>query len=179
VLLEGLQSHLETGGYAKVLQDIADFDKEDADNLVRCHQFLDLIKKEIEKNYQVSISTMDNGEKGFTIAFVQTVCADAIERTRGTNHYKNFRYDIEGLNLKFGAYIICAGFPVQQLKQYEDIHREMRDNYFSRKQSQDLADQIRHIGEIQEAIRQQLDTFALLERVHGKCHLCSPPQSTA
>jgi integrase/recombinase XerD len=179
VLLEGLRSHLQTGGYSKVLQDIADFDKEDTDNLVSCRRFIDLIRKEVEKNYQVSIPITDNGEKGFTISFVQTVCADAIERARGTNHYKDFRYHFEGLNLKFGAYVIYAGVPGQDLKPYEDIHRDMRENCFSRKQPQDIADQIRNIGEIQVAIRQQLETFTLLERVPGKCILCSTPKDTA
>ena len=178
IILEGLRSHLETGGYSKVIKDIDDFDKEDADNSVRCHQFIDLVRKEVEKKFQVTIPIIDNGEQGFTISFLQTVCADAIEQGRGTNHYRDFSYHVDGFSLKFGAYIIYAGAHGQDLKPFEDIHRRMRENCSRWKQPEDIANQIRRIGEIQTAIRQRLETFALLERVPGECHLCSTPKDT-
>ena len=89
---------------------------EDADNLVCCRRFIDLIRREIEEKFQVTIPIIDNREKGFSIFFVHTICADLIERAWGTNHYKGFRYQHDNLNLKFGAYIIFKGVPGQDLK---------------------------------------------------------------
>ena len=174
VILEGLRSHLQTSDYARVLQDIDKFDEEDAANLIRCRQFVDSMKKEIEKNFQVSIPLTDSGEQGFTISFVQTVCADAVERARGTGHYDGFPYTHEGENLRFGALFIYKGFKSQDLKPIETIHREMREKCSRWVQAQQIARQVERISEILQAISRQLEIFALLECVPGKCDLCIP-----
>ncbi len=179
VILEGLRGHLQTDGYSKLLRDIEDFDKEDTDNLTRCHRFIDLIRKEVEKKFKVSIPITENADRGFSISFVELACAEAIERARGTIHYKDFRYHYKHLNLKFASYIIYKGFPGHDLKPYEDIHRGMIENCASRKESKDIAEQIKQIGKIRESIRKQLETFILLEHVPGKCNLCSVPKNTA
>jgi len=83
--------------------------------------------------------------------------ADAIEQARGTNQYHGFRYRYDGLNLKFGAYIIYAGIPGEDLKHIEYLHRAMRESCSVSEQTKDIADQIHRIGEIQEAIRQKLN----------------------
>jgi site-specific recombinase XerD len=173
VLMEGLRSHLHTAGYSATLRAIDDFDREDTANIVQCYNFVEFARKEIEQKFQGSISFTDNGEKGVTIFFVQTLCAEAIEKARGSNHYQYFLYNQEGLGLKYGAFLIYRGVEGQDLNSIQAVHRDMRNTIFLWRQAQDIAKQINQINKILETINQQLRTFALLEHIPGNCHLCA------
>jgi hypothetical protein len=55
-----------------------------------CHDFINHMKKDIEKKLGVSIDSAKNGWTGVHISFVKTICGDVIDRAGGGNHYLNF-----------------------------------------------------------------------------------------
>ena len=172
-LHKGLRSHLETGNFSQVLDEIGNWRQGVADNLVRCHGFFTLVKKKLEKSYSASISLKDEGQPGFTMWFPITICADATEQARGSAHFRDFPYMHEGLNLKFGAYGIYSGIPNEDLKPYEDAHKRLRAKYSTHKQAKEIAKQREELYQIQAKIGQQLQKFMDMERLPGHCELCS------
>ncbi len=170
---KGLRSHLETGGFSKVLDDIGIWKQGIADNLVRCHKLLRLARKKIEKSYNVSVPIDYRGQPGFTMHFPMTICAEGIEQARGSNHFRDFSYRYEGLGLSFGAYLIYQGVQNQDLKPYEAAHRKLRKRCASWKQTREIAEQRNSLYETQADIRQQMQKFIDMERLPGQCELCS------
>lgn len=172
-LQRGLRKHLETGGFSKVLDDIGIWKQGIADNLVRCHKLLRLVRKKIEKSYNVSVPIDDRGQPGFTMYFPMTICADGIEQAMGSNHFRDFPYRYEGLGLRFGSYLIYQGVQNQDLKPYEAAHRKLGKRCASWKQTREIAEQRNSLYETQADIRQQMQKFIDMERLPGQCELCS------
>lgn len=171
-LHKGLRSHLKTGNFSQVLDEIGNWRQGVTDNLAKCHGFFALIKKKLEKSYSVSIPLKYEEQPGFTMWFPITICSDAIEQASGSAHFRDFPYTHEGLNLKFGAYGIYGSIPNEDLKPYEDAHKRLRAKYGTHKQAKEIAKQREELYQIQTKIGQQLQKFMDMERLPGHCELC-------
>ena len=167
-----MRTHLETGSFAKLLSDIITWSEGVTDNLKNCHELLRRARREVEETYHTSIPTEDHGHLGFTMDFPTLVCADAVEQTKGSAHFKDFPYRYEGSNLKFGAFAIYIGTPSEDLKPFEDAHRKLRVICATWKQTKTIAKQRRDLDNIAAAISQQLQKFIAMEHLPGHCGLC-------
>lgn len=172
-LYEGLRSHLKTGGFSQVLDEIGNWRQGVADNLVKCHRFFTLVKKKLEKSYSVSIPMKDKGQIGFTMWFPITTCGDAIEQARGVPYITDSWYKYEGLDLRCGAFLIYKGIPDEDLDVYKNAHVALRVKYAAHEQAREIAKQRGSIYQIEDKIRQQLQKFIDMEHLPGHCELCS------
>lgn len=170
---QALRGHLKTGGFSEVLSNIELWRQGLADNLLKCHNLLNLVRTELEQVYDTSIPTRDLGQSGFTMDFPITVCADAVEQAKGSRHFADFPYLLESLNLKFGAFTIYIGSPGEDLKPYEDKHRTLRTKYATHQVTKEIADQREELDSIASAVGQALLKFQNMERLPGYCELCS------
>jgi hypothetical protein len=105
--------------------------------------------------------------------FPITVCADAVEQAKGSRHFADFPYLPEGLNLKFGAFIIYIGSPGEDLKPYEDKHTTLKTKYATHQVTKEIAKQRGELDSIASAIAQALLKFQNMKRLPGHCELCS------
>lgn len=172
-LHQALRTHLETGGFSQVLDEIGNWANKVANNLLECHIFFTLVKEELEKSYGVSIPMKDEGQPGFATWFPITICADAIEQARGSDHFRDFPYTYEGLNLRFGAFLVYFGVPNEDLGAIKNAHIKLRAGYAAHLQAQRIAGQRGDLYQTEAEIKQQLENFIDMERLPGQCELCS------
>lgn len=172
-LYKGLRSHLDTGGFSEVLSRIDSWKRGMASNLLACHKLLTMVKREVEEIYQVAIPLAYQGQSGFTMWFLITICGDAIEQARGVTHIIDSWYKYEGSDLRCGAFLIYKGVPDENLDVYRNNHVTLRAKYAASEEVKKIAEQRIKLYQIQGKIRQQLQKFIDMEHVPGQCELCS------
>lgn len=169
-----LRGHLLTGGFTKTIDEIELWKQGVEEYLLRCHALLTVVSRRIEKTYGVSIPLeKDSTTNGFLVDFPITICADAVDQARGGTHFKYFSYRYENLGLRFGAFLIYQGVQNEDVKPYEELHKELRNICAKRKTSKNIAIRLTRINQLNDDIGEQLRKFADLERVCGHCDLCS------
>ncbi len=168
-----LQGHLLTGGFSPMLDDIELWKRGVALYLSKCHKVLGFLRRRLERAYRVSIPTTDSAQVGFTMYFPITVCADAVEQARRSTHFQYFPYRYENLGLRFGAYLIYQGTRDEDLRPYEDLHKELRRTCSKWNQVKDIAEIIATLERLGADIVETLEKFAEMEHVCGRCDLCS------
>ncbi|MFC1981841.1 hypothetical protein ACFLVN_06360, partial [Chloroflexota bacterium] len=118
LVYKALRTHLETGGFIKVLANITSWSKGTADDLKKCHELFTTVRKKPERTYDTSIAVsvpIDRqgqpifSQSGFTMYFPVLICASALDQARGSFQYRDCTYSREGLNLKFDVYTIYIG----------------------------------------------------------------------
>jgi site-specific recombinase XerD len=171
-LHQALRNHLETAGLASELSDMLSWYEGVTDNLKKCHELLKVIRKEVEDTYHTSIPIKDYGYPGFTMDFSILVGADAVQQASGSAHYHDFPYGYVGSNLKFGGFIIYIGTSGEDLKPFEEFHKNLRAKCARWKQTKTIAKQRRDLNNMAIAISQQLEKFSALEHLPGHCELC-------
>ncbi len=182
-LYKALRSHLETGGFAKVLADITSWSKGTADNLIKCHELFTTTRKKLERIYNTSIAIsvpLDYQsqpiftQSAFTAYFPALICADGLEQARGSIGYRDSAYHCDdGLKLEFDVYTIYVGTSDEHMQLFVDAHMEWRARCAMWKQTKAIAKQRQDLDNIAESINQQLKTFMHMERLPGHCELCS------
>jgi len=173
-LYEGLCSHLETWGFPRVIEhDIGHLERGIAANLMMCHSLLELVRKELEETYAVSIPADYQERPGFTIFFPITLCWGAVEQASGAPCITDSRYECEGLDLRFGGYLIYRGLPNEDLEPYRNAHKVLRQKYAVWEQTKKIATYRKFLSKVSARIRQRLQKFMDMERVPGWCELCS------
>lgn len=169
---EALRSHLRTGGFSELLDEIELWRQGVADNRLRCHRLLGVLRRGLERAYKTSIPLDYRGEPGFTIWFPMTICADAVEQARGSSHFGHFPYNYEGSGLRFGAFLVYQGMPNQDLNPYEVVHRQLRTKCAKWERVRDIAKQREELSQTQAQIGRLLQKFIDMERLPGRCELC-------
>lgn len=168
-----LRGHLLTGGFLQVMDDIELWKQGVSEYLLRCHKLLTAVRRRIETAYRVSIPTKDSSQAGFLVYFPITICADAVEQARGGTHFKYFPYRYEDPGLRFGAFMIYRGMQNEDLKPFEELHKELRNSYAKWKKAKDIAKFISRLNQLDDDIVGKLRKFADMEHVRGHCDLCS------
>lgn len=170
-LYEGLFSHLRVGGFSDVLDKITDWEQKAPKILVESHELLNMIKKDIEKRHNVTVSIDDTVQTGFTPDFLKTVYMSAIFGMKEVD--ASSWYELRGLNLRRGVYWIYRGLPNEDLETYRDTHIELIGKYVVTDLAKHIGEQSRELREIERNIKQRLERFADMERLPGWCELCS------
>jgi hypothetical protein len=138
-----------------------------------CHKLLEFLRRKLEKTFKTSIPTDYRGQHGFTLWFPITILADAVEQTQGSAHFRDFLYQTESSGLRFGAWLIYQGAQDEDLKLYEDVHRELRSRCAAWKQTKRIAKQRQELYRTIAEIKERLGQFTDMERLPGHCELCS------
>ncbi|MDO8635609.1 MAG: helix-turn-helix domain-containing protein [Dehalococcoidia bacterium] len=172
-LYRGLSQHLETGGFSEVVSNIKLWEQGAGENLVKCFELLGLVTKGIEDRFSVRIPEDYSEQPGLTIDFARIVCADAVNKAGEYIWVTDSWYKYEGFNLKCGAYIIYQGISGEDLKSYEDTHKNMRTQYATHEQTKEIAEQRKQLDKTAAEINQQLQEFMDMERLPGRCKFCS------
>ena len=159
VIIEAnLRDHLLTGGFSPLVLDGIELWKRDvALYLSKCHKVFGFLRRRLERAHQVSIPTRDLSQVGFTMYFPITVCADAVEQARGSSHFQYFPYRYENLGLRFGAYSIYQGIQEDDLKSYEELHKELRITCAKWNQVKDIAKIIMRLERLGADIVEKLE----------------------
>lgn len=176
-----LKSHLETGGFSEVLEEIANWKEEVQQYLKQCHGLLKIVMSEIE-NGKRKIPLEDKKLKpGFIIDFPKTICADAVQTAR--DHPLGFEYKTgpeahptyENMwLLRCGAYIIYRARSKKTLVRYQAMHKKLKNKYASEPIVVDIVEQQAKINQIQSHINQRLRVFTEKEHLPGYCsEFCS------
>lgn len=168
-----LRSHLLTGGFSKVPDDIELWKQGVAEYLIKCRKLLTFVRRKLERAYQVSIPTEYRGQPGFTLDFPITICADAVEQARSSPHYRYFPYKHEDLGLRFGAFLIYQGVQNGDLNRYEEHHKELRKGCAKWKQAKEIAKCTAKVNQHGADIIGQLQKFIDMECLRGSCDLCA------
>jgi excisionase family DNA binding protein len=174
-LWHSLRSHLQTGGFADVLDTIGSWKEGVGNNLSECYNLLQFLRRKLQKTFNTTIPEDDKGEQhGFTIFFPITVLADGIEQIQWSTSLPEFQYRLDASGLRFGAWLIYQGREDEDLKFYEDAHRKLRSECTKWEQTIKIGQQRRDLYHMATEIKERLGQFVDTERLPGTCELCSP-----
>ena len=169
-LYQALCAHLKTSSYSEVLSDIGDWKRALAKHLEECHRLLLAVREEI---HTVSIPSGNGEQPGATEWFPLLICGDAVMQATGSLWITDSWYRHEGLNLRCGSYGIYIGISDEDLKARADTHKRLRTKYAGDRQVKLIAKQREGLMETIKGVTSMLQKFRDMERLPGKCELCS------
>ena len=181
-LYRGLRSHLQTGGFSEVLNEIDEWKKGTERYFVKCHDLFKSVRGEIPGD-EVTIPLNDGEPKPGLIIddFCRTICVDVVGKVTG--HPPGLEYEMEHhflchnmWVLKYGAYGIYLGRTKEELENYQNIHKDIIEDiigkYASKLITREIATRTEKLSKIHTQINRQLGIFRDMERVPGYCELC-------
>jgi len=177
-LNQGLRSHLKSGGFSEVLEQIQDWKTYANKYLTKCHDLFENIKSKIPDNEPIADPDREPNPGLILDPFCGTGGAEIVGRVTGfTTHlvYTTVRHylDPDLWVLKYGAYGIYLAPSREELEKHQKMHEDLIVEYASDPVTADYTTLKKNLSEIDIQISRQLQKFIDLERVPGYCELCS------
>lgn len=176
-LYQGLHSHLETGGFSDVLEEIREWKHGAGLYLAKCHDLFKNVRGEIASD-EVIVPPDGQPESGLIIDdFCGTLCADVVGKVTGYPTHLGYKTERHFLRphlwvLRYGAYGIYLSLTKEDLEKHQNMHKDLIGKYVSDAATREMATQREKLSEIGIQISRQLLKFSDMERLPGHCGLC-------
>lgn len=176
-LSQGLRSHLKSGGFSAVLDDIEEWKAGAGKYLAKCHDLFRKVKGEIPASETI-ISLDGEPRPGIIIdEFCGTLCWDVVAMATGSPTLLGYKTEPHYLRpdlwvLRYGARGIYIGLETREIENYRTMHENLTIKYASDPVTIEVANLRKQLSEIDFIISRQLQKFSHMKQVPGLCELC-------
>lgn len=172
-----LASHLKSGSFSKVLDEIRTWKILRKRYLDACGRLLNKIKAEMTAS-DIAIAPVGEAKPGLIIDdFSGTLCAAIVGKAVGASTVFEYRVEphflVPGLwVLKYGGRGIYLGLDKEGLERHRRMHEDLISIYASKLFISRLSEMNRQLVRMETRIGDKLQKFSSMESLPGKCELC-------